>query len=165
MTDDDSNATPDEDSTTDAERPPSRRERGDELGRGEESERPDDDGRPTPPFSTSESPGRDDGPHVSVTIEGEYDRVIERLEHPESLRHSELEYILDNIESTLLAVVATGGGIRSEIYEAADFELDDPWEVRKYLEVLEMHDLVHLRDDQWVPSDYFEQSDRDGNTW
>lgn len=103
------------------------------------------------------------GPHVSVTLEGEYDTVFERLEHPQALTHSELDSIVDNIEETLLAVLRTGGGIRSEIYNAATFDLDEPWEIRIYLEVLAMHDLVRLQDDRWVPSDYFKQDRRGGN--
>lgn len=98
-------------------------------------------------------------PYVSLTIEGEYESVFERVEHPRAFQHTELDQIMDNVESTLVAVVGTGGGIRSEIYEEVDFELDDPWEIRKYLELLEMHDLIRLRDDRWVPSDYFEQPD------
>jgi hypothetical protein len=99
-------------------------------------------------------------PHVSVTIEGEYETVFERLEHPEAVGHSELDAVVDNIEETLSAVVRTGGGIRSEIYDAVEFELNRPWEIRIYLEVLAMHDLVNLQDDQWVPSDYFRPTDR-----
>ena len=98
-------------------------------------------------------------PHVSVTIEGEYGTVFERLEHPEAVGHSELDAVVDNIEETLSAVVRTGGGIRSEIYDAVEFELNRPWEIRIYLEVLAMHDLVNLQDDQWVPSDYFRSAD------
>lgn len=94
-------------------------------------------------------------PHVSVTLEGDYDAVFERLEHPQALTHSELDSIVDEIEETLLAVLRTGGGIRSEIYNAANFELDEPWEIRIYLEALAMHDLVRLQDDRWIPSDYF----------
>lgn len=60
--------------------------------------------------------------------------------------------IVENVRKTLMAVFATGG-IRSEIYEATDFELDDPWEIRKYLEVLAMHDLIRLKGDKWVPAD------------
>ncbi|GAB7011533.1 hypothetical protein JCM31271_34760 [Halorubrum trueperi] len=102
---------------------------------------------------------RDSGqPHVSVTIEGDYTTVFERLDHPHSVQQNELDATMDNLEETLLAVLKSGGGIRSEIYEAATFELDDPWEIRKYLAVLDMHNLIHQQEDQWVPSDYFEAS-------
>lgn len=104
----------------------------------------------------------DEEPFVSVTIEGEYETVFERLDHPDGFQHGELDAIVENVESTLRAVVSTGGGIRSEIYEAAEFELDDPWEIRKYLEVLVMHDLVRLQDDRWVPSEYLSQESYDG---
>lgn len=100
-------------------------------------------------------------PYVSLTIEGEYERVIERVRHPQAFQHSELNRIMENLENTLLAVVGTGGGIRSEIYEAVDFELDEPWEIRMYLEVLAMHDLIRLHDDQWIPSYHFEQVNGD----
>jgi hypothetical protein len=100
-------------------------------------------------------------PHVSVTIEGEYDSVFERIQHPQVSQHSELDAIVANIEETLQAVLRTGGGIRSEIYDATDFELEDPWEIRMYLEVLAMHDLIRLQNDRWVPSDYFEGAARD----
>lgn len=103
-------------------------------------------------------------PHVSVTIEGEYETVFERLEHPQASGHSELETVVDNIEETLSAVVRTGGGIRSEIYDAVGFELDRPWEIRIYLEVLAMHDLINLQDDQWVPSDHFRPTATDGDS-
>lgn len=103
-------------------------------------------------------PGQE--PDVSVTIEGPYDTVFERLEHPQGLQHGEFDAIAGNIESTLLAVVRNGGGIRSEIYDAVDFELEEPWEIRIYLEVLEMHDLIRLQDDRWVPSDSQEQETR-----
>jgi hypothetical protein len=99
-------------------------------------------------------------PDVSVTIEGKYEKVFERLEHPQSLEHDELNAIAGNIESTLLAVVTTRGGIRSEIYQAVDFEMEDPWEIRLYLEVLEMHGLVRLQDDRWVPADAQEPTER-----
>jgi hypothetical protein len=100
-------------------------------------------------------------PTVSVTIEGEYESVFERIEHPQVSQHHELDAIVANIEETLQAVLRTGGGIRSEIYDATDFELEDPWEIRKYLEVLAMHDLIRLQNDRWVPSDYFEGATRD----
>ena len=108
------------------------------------------------PDNETNGPTRHRGtePHVSVTIEGEYETVFERLEHPQAVGHSELDAVVDNIEETLSAVVRTGGGIRSEIYDAVEFELNRPWEVRIYLEVLAIHDLVNLEDDQWVPSDY-----------
>ncbi|MFC6888709.1 hypothetical protein [Halorubrum trueperi] len=95
---------------------------------------------------------------MSVTIEGDYTTVFERLDHPHSVQQNELDATMDNLEETLLAVLKSGGGIRSEIYEAATFELDDPWEIRKYLAVLDMHNLIHQQEDQWVPSDYFEAS-------
>lgn len=94
-----------------------------------------------------------DEPAVSVTIEGTYDAVFNRLEHPQASKHRELDVIVRNIEETYLAVLKTGGGIRSEIYEAVEFELDQPWEIRIYLEVLAMHDLARLHDDRWVPTD------------
>lgn len=101
--------------------------------------------------------GQEEGElHVSVTIEGEYTKVFERLDHPHAIQQSELDMIVRNLEDTLLAVVKRGGGIRSEIYEATEFELDDPWEIRKYLNVLEMHNLIHQKEDVWMPSDYFE---------
>jgi len=97
-------------------------------------------------------------PRVSVTIEGEYSTVFERLDHPYAFQQSELDVVVKNLEETLFAVVKRGGGIRSEIYETTEFELEDPWEIRKYLTVLEMHNLVHQKEDEWMPSDYFESS-------
>ncbi|WP_436912224.1 hypothetical protein [Halosimplex marinum] len=103
-------------------------------------------------------------PTVSLTIEGTYASVFERVDHPEARQHSEVDRIVENLESTLSAVNRTGGGIRSEIYDAVEFELDDPWEIRKYLELLEMHDLIRMQDDRWVPPDHAEQSERNGNS-
>jgi len=97
-------------------------------------------------------------PHVSLTIEGQYESVFERVEHPKSPQYREVDRIVENLENTLLAVNGTGGGIRSEIYDAAEFELNDPWEIRKYLELLEMHDLIRMQDDRWVPLDHSEQT-------
>ncbi|MFB6194645.1 MAG: hypothetical protein ABEI80_00605 [Haloplanus sp.] len=112
--------------------------------------------------SHSASGSTADEPHVSLTIEGEYDSVFERVEHPDHRQHGELDHIMENVESTLQAVIATGGGIRSEIYDATDFELDDPWEIRKYLEVLAMHDLIRLQDDRWIPAEHYQGSERSG---
>lgn len=109
--------------------------------------------------SLADSAHRTQGdPTVSVTIEGSYDSVLQRLEQPQSFQHGKLDAIAANIQSTLLAVMRTGGGIRSEIYEAVDFELEEPWEIRIYLEVLEMHNLVRYQNDQWVP---MEAADRE----
>ena len=49
--------------------------------------------------------------------------------------------------------------INADLPRTVEFELDRPWEIRIYLEVLAMHDLVNLQDDQWVPSDYFRSAD------
>lgn len=180
--DDESNS--DSESVTDGDRPDeSPEQEGERVERNEERDgQPDEsdtrdghDGRPDRGSASNESaesepspagsaaPPRptDREPDVSVTIEGTYDSVFERLEHPQALQHSELDTIAANIESTLLAVLRSGGGIRSEIYDAVDFELDEPWAIRIYLEVLEMHDLIRLRDDRWVPSDSPERADRD----
>jgi hypothetical protein len=120
----------------------------------------DDPGRTQTSAGKARRARQAEEPDVSVTIEGKYDTVFERLEHPQSLEHDELDAIAGNIESTLLAVVTTRGGIRSEIYQAVDFEMEDPWEIRLYLEVLEMHGLVRLQDDRWVPADAQEPPER-----
>lgn len=128
--------------------------REDNDGIGDESTTADNESnRPT---ASARRGGRT--PDISVTIEGKYDTVIERLEHPQNRQNKELDTIAGNIERTLLAVLRSGGGIRSEIYNAVDFELNDPWEIRLYLEVLEMHGLIRLQDDRWVPHDSPEQA-------
>lgn len=127
--------------------------------RGQDDAPPEaDDNEPTSSSSVQRSRTSGREPDVSVTIEGKYDSVFERLEHPQALQHGELDAIAGNIETTLLAVIRIGGGIRSEIYEAVDFELEDPWEIRIYLEVLEMHGLIRLHDDRWIPTDSPEQT-------
>lgn len=134
----------------------------DEPRDGGEADTADPDTVPSAADSVERARHGDREPDVSVTIEGKYDTVFERLEHPQALQHGELDAIVGNIESTLLAVVRSGGGIRSEIYDAVDFELEDPWEVRIYLEVLEMHDLIRLQDDRWVPTDPPDRAGDDG---
>lgn len=66
-----------------------------------------------------------------MTIKGNYETVISRLNHPLAIQRSQLNSIVDTVKKTQIAGLATGGGIQSEIYKATEFVLNDTWNVRE----------------------------------